>query len=91
MATELGSHNIWTEWVPEETLRAVLAGEEIIVDIGQVNDLWRQMLNREITTGRIVKWRGKWFPIPGARSGLGPDKTCYGTQEARDLVLSIPA
>jgi hypothetical protein len=90
-ATKTTSANIWTEWFPEETLRAVLAGEQVIADIGQVNGVWKKALKHEVKAGRLVTWRGKWFPMAGARFGMGPDKTCYGTAEARDFLTQLPA
>jgi hypothetical protein len=88
-ATAQTSANIWTEWFPEEALRDVLSGDDVIADIGQVKGVWKKTLDREIKAGRIVKWRGYWFPIAGAQFGIGPLKTCYGTAEARDLVMQI--
>lgn len=89
MATELTNANIWTEWFPESALRDVLAGDDIIADTGQVNGVWKKALEREVRAGRITKWRGYWFPIAGAQVGIGPLKTCYGTAEARDLLMQI--
>jgi hypothetical protein len=76
--------------VPESALAAVLSGE-VVADIGQVNGLWKKMLDHEVRAGRLVTWRGKWFPIAGAAHGIGPDKTCYGTPAARDALRSLPA
>lgn len=78
------SANIWSEWVPEGVYAAVLAGEDVIPNIGQVTGLWKQMLERDVRAGRLAKWRGKWFPVAGAPYGLGPDKTCYGVPALRD-------
>jgi len=83
--------NIWTGWVPEDALAAVLAGEDVVANIGQVHGLWKQMLEREVRAGRLAKWRGKWFPQAGAPFGLGPDKTCYGTPELRDYCAAMRA
>jgi hypothetical protein len=83
------SANIWTEWVPEDVLAAVLAGEKVIANIGQVHGLWQRMLEREVRAGRLTKWRGKWFPQAGAPYGLGPDKTCYGTPALRDYFAAM--
>jgi len=83
------SANIWTDWVPEDALAAVLAGEDVVANIGQVTGLWKQMLEREVRAGRLTKWRGKWFPHAGAPFGLGPDKTCYGTPALRDFFADM--
>lgn len=85
------SANIWTEWFPEDVFAAVLAGDKIIADIGQVNGLWKTALEREVRAGRLAKWRGKWFPQAGAPYGIGPDKTCYGTPENRDRFAAMRA
>ena len=87
---ECTNANIWDEWVPEHVLADLLAGDTVFADTGQVKGLWKRMLRREVRAGRLVTWQGKWFPIAGARGGIGPNKTCYGTPNARDLVLSIP-
>ena len=79
--------NIWEEWFPEHVLAEALAGEGVIVDIGQVKGLWKRQLDHEVRAGRLVKWAGKWFPIAGGRHGIGPDKTCYGTPAARDRAI----
>lgn len=76
--------NIWNEWVPETALADVLSGADVVADIGQVNGLWKTMLEREVRAGRLAKWRGKWHPVAGAPFGIGPDKTCYGTPALRD-------
>ena len=78
--------NIWTEWFPETALCAVLAGEDVIPDIGQVKGVWKKALEHEVKAGRLTKWRGHWFPVAGASHGIGPLKTCYGTPEARAAV-----
>jgi len=90
-AAELTNANIFEEWFPEDRLAALLAGAEVEADIGQVKGVWKAALEREVRAGRLVKWRGKWFPVAGARYGLGPDKTCYGTAAARDAVSFIGA
>src|SRR3990167_8619101 len=82
--TEFTYANIWSEWIPEGALDDVLSGHEVVADTGQVKGLWKRMLKKEIRAGRIVTWRGKWYPIAGAPYGLGPDKTCYGVPELRD-------
>lgn len=85
------SSNIWDEWVPEGALADVLAGREVVANIGQVKGLWKRMLEKEVRAGRLVKWRGKWFPVAGSPEGLGPDKTCYGTPEVSDYFASMKA
>lgn len=75
------STNIWTEWFPEDVLARVLAGQEVIADIGQVKGAWKQALTREVRCGRLTTWKGHWFPAAGAPFGMGPLKTCYGTPE----------
>lgn len=82
--------NIWQDWFPESALRELLSGENVVADTGQVRGLWKRQLEREVRAGRLVKWRGKWFPVAGAPGGIGPDKTCYGTPEMRDLLTSLP-
>ncbi len=74
MATEL-----WTDWFPESVLADVLAGRDVIPNIGQVRGAFKAALEREVKAGRLAKWKGKWHPVAGAPFGLGPDKTCYGT------------
>lgn len=64
----------------------VLAGERVLVNIGQVDAALQRALDRAVRAGELTKWRGKWHPLAGARFGLGPDKTCYGTVAARDTV-----
>ena len=88
--TEFTSANIWDEWFPETALANVLAGRKVVANIGQVRGAWKRQLEREVRAGRLVKWRGKWFPVAGAKGAIGPDKTCYGTAELRDLVTQVP-
>lgn len=78
--------NIWDEWFPESRLAALLAGEDVEPDIGQVRGAWKRALNKEVRVGRLVKWRGYWYPVAGSQWGIGPLKTCYGTPEARAAV-----
>lgn len=81
---QLTNANIWQDWFPESTLADVLAGRDVVVNIGQVKGAWKRQLHREIAAGRLVTWKGKWFPVAGAPVGIGPDKTCYGTPALRD-------
>jgi hypothetical protein len=78
---EYTNANIWEEWFPESALAAVLAGDRVIADIGQVNGAWKRALEKEVRAGRLAKWRGHWYPTAGAPWGIGPLKTCYGTPE----------
>lgn len=81
MATEFTSANIWQDWFPERALADVLAGEDVVADIGQVKGAWKAALEKEVRAGRLAKWKGCWFPTAGAPGGIGPLKTCYGTPE----------
>lgn len=85
------NQNIWEAWVPETALAEVLAGEIAVADIGQVKGLWKRMLQKEVRDGRLVTWRGKWFPQAGCPHGLGPNKTCYGTPQIRDAYAQMTA
>lgn len=73
--------NIWDEWFPESIFAELLAGERVIADIGQVRGVWKKCLQKEVAAGRLVKWRGHWYPEAGAPYGTGPLKDCYGTPE----------
>lgn len=81
--------NIWDKCFPEEALADLLAGRDVVPDIGQVKGVFKQALKKEIKAGRLVTWKGKWFPHAGAPFGLGPDKTCYGTPELRDYFAGM--
>lgn len=63
-----------------DRLNAALDGE-VVVNIGQVTKGEERVLNQAVRAGKLVKWRGKWFPVAGASFGLGPDKTCWSTPE----------
>ncbi len=76
---------------PESMLADVLAGREVVPDIGQVNGAWKSALSREVKAGRLVTWKGHWHPIAGASWGVGPLKTCYGTPEAAEALRSLGA
>ena len=89
-AIEFTSQNIWDVWFPEDILADVLAGAEVVADIGQVKGVWKKALDREVKAGRLTKWRGHWFPVAGAPWGMGPLKTCYGTPEAKAAVCAAP-
>lgn len=79
---------ILKDWFPENMLADVLAGRDVVPDIGQVKGAWKRALDHEVRAGRLVKWRGYWHPTPGAPWGIGPLKTCYGRPEIRDLFAS---
>lgn len=81
---EYTNANIWTEWFPESALADVLAGRRVVANIGQVKGAWKRQLQHEVRAGRLVTWKGKWYPLAGAPTGIGPLKTCYGTPEVRD-------
>lgn len=87
--TEYTSANIWSEWFPESALRDVLAGDDVVADIGQVKGAWKAQLKKEVKAGRLVTWKGKWYPTAGASWGMGPDKTCYGTPELREHFATL--
>lgn len=76
--TEFTNANIWTEWFPEEALSDVLAGRDVVANIGQVKGAWKAALEKEVRAGRLAKWKGRWFPTAGAPWGIGPLKDCYG-------------
>ncbi len=67
------------EWVAE-------AGRCVIADIGQLSAADRAALDGAVKAGTLSRWRGRWYPVTGARYGLGPPKTCYGTAAARAAV-----
>ena len=70
-------------------IEAHLNAGEVIPQIGQISDEHIRALNKMARAGQIAKWRGKWFPIAGAPGGIGPDKDCYGTHEAKALVATL--
>ena len=55
-----------------------LAGH-VVCNIGQINEDTQAVLNGLVRAGKLVKWRGRWFPAAGAPWGMGPLKTCYST------------
>ncbi len=73
---------------PCEHVTRALAGE-VICNIGQIGDFSRNVLNRAVKAGQLVKWRGYWFPVAGAAWGIGPAKTCWGTPETRARLASL--
>jgi hypothetical protein len=63
-------------------LNAALEGA-VIVSLGQVTPGEKRVLDQAVRAGKLVKWRGHWFPVAGCpQYGLGPLKTCWGTPEA---------
>lgn len=54
------------------------AHRRVVCNTGQISKLDAGRLNRAAKRGEIEKWRGHWFPIPGAPWGLGPLKSCWG-------------
>lgn len=54
---------------------------EVVVDIGHLGKIDVRLLDRAVRAGKLVKWRGKWFPNAGAPVGVGPDKNCWSTPE----------
>jgi hypothetical protein len=63
--------------------REILQANQVLVDIGQIDQELKKSLRRWIKAGRIITWRGHWYPVAGASYGLGPAKTCYGTKLAQ--------
>ena len=82
--------NLETEF-PESMLADVLAGRDVVPDIGQVKGAWGSALKREVKAGRLITWKGYWYPVAGAPRGIGPLKTCYGTPEAAATLRNLPA
>lgn len=68
-----------------EVLNEALDGH-VITNIGQVCPIGKRVLDQAVRAGKLTKWRGKWFPVAGAPFGIGPDKTCWGTPEAKAAV-----
>lgn len=54
------------------------AQREVICNIGQLSMVERYQLDRAAKRGEIEKWRGHWYPEPGAPYGIGPLKSCWG-------------
>ena len=91
MQTEQTNANIWQEWFPENVLADLFAGRDVEANIGQVKGAWKKALEREVRAGRLVTWKGKWFPHAGAPYGIGPLKTCYGIPALRDYFAEMAA
>jgi hypothetical protein len=71
-------------------LDEALAGK-VTVDIGQVGPNLRRVLDQAVRAGKLVKWRGRWYPYAGSAYGMGPLKTCWSTPETRAALLSLDA
>lgn len=72
----------------DKRLGELLAGRRVECNIGQVTGRWKSVLEREVRKGRLVKWRGYWFPVSGASWGIGHPKLCYGAPAVRDRLNS---
>ena len=57
---------------------AALSGE-VVCNIGQIQPETIKTLNRLVRAGSLHKWRGYWYPVTGADWGIGPLKTCWGS------------
>jgi len=60
----------------EQAIDAICHGE-VVVNLGHLDEATKSKLDKMAKDGRISKWRGYWFPIAGAPTGIGPLKTCY--------------
>ena len=79
MCTQIGTY---------ELLDQALEGE-VVVNIGQIGPLSNKVLNQAVRAGKLVKWRGRWFPHAGAACGIGPLKTCWATPKTRELIRQL--
>lgn len=70
---------------PADWITLALNGQ-VLCNTGQLDAVTRRALDREVHRGTLVKWRGHWWPVAGARHGVGPLKTCYGTPAAHAAV-----
>lgn len=68
-------------------IEAQLNAGAVIADIGQLSSEHKRALDLMARRKQIAKWRGKWFPVAGFAIGIGPDKNCYATFEARARVV----
>jgi hypothetical protein len=66
-----------------------VASVRVIADTGYLTKSDRAALDRDVRLGKIAKWRGRWFPNPGAPWGIGPLKTCYGPHEAKECFDAV--
>lgn len=70
----------------QEIINEALAGT-VICNIGQVDKETQRALDKLVRAGTLAKWRGYWYPTPGANWGIGPLKSCWGLP----AYLSCPA
>ena len=61
----------------DDAIALVLSGK-VVCNIGQVIKADKRRLEKLVKAGTINKWRGYWYPVPGASYGMGPLKTCWG-------------
>ena len=60
-----------------QALRTIANGC-VLVNIGQLDQRTKKALASLVKRGRLVKWKGHWFPLDGHPTyGMGPLKTCY--------------
>jgi hypothetical protein len=62
------------------------ARKRVVVSIGQLSRTDRAALDYAVKIGFLVKWRGYWYPVAGAAYGVGPLKTCWGTERLRSAI-----
>lgn len=62
------------------------AQKEVVVDCGQISKSDRGRLDRAAKKGMLDKWRGYWYPLPGASYGIGPIKTCFGPVGSKETL-----
>ena len=63
---------------PDQDIIAEAIAGEIICNTGQVSATAARQLDKLVRAGKLAKWRGYWYPTPGANFGIGPLKTCWG-------------
>ena len=66
------------------TIDRVFAGE-VICNIGQVSHAERRALDKLAKAGKLVKWRGYWYPDPRWPEGIGPLKSCWALPHVRNM------
>lgn len=62
------------------------ARRNVVCNIGQLTKLEIRQLNAAAAAGEIEKWRGHWYPEPGASFGIGPLKSCWGPLGAQAYI-----
>ena len=67
------------KWIIDKALSG-----DVVCDIGQIDDATQRELNKLVRAKTITKWRGRWYPVPGASWGLGPMKNCYGLSPTQE-------